>query len=87
MLNTACPSPFTHQRSFKEFDIIQEKADTEWKFARSKLWISYFEEGGRCSLYDTWAMLIVLFTTAAFPTRLESMNTCDLIKTPKQPSY
>ena len=24
----------------------QEKADTEWKFARSKLWISYFEEGG-----------------------------------------
>ena len=27
-------------------NIIQEKADTEWKFARSKLWISYFEEGG-----------------------------------------
>ena len=26
--------------------IFQEKADTEWKFARSKLWISYFEEGG-----------------------------------------
>ena len=25
---------------------FQEKADTEWKFARSKLWISYFEEGG-----------------------------------------
>ena len=24
----------------------QERADTEWKFARSKLWISYFEEGG-----------------------------------------
>lgn len=24
---------------------IQERADTEWKFARSKLWISYFEEG------------------------------------------
>ena len=24
----------------------QEKADVEWKFARSKLWISYFEEGG-----------------------------------------
>jgi transient receptor potential cation channel subfamily C len=24
----------------------QEKADIEWKFARSKLWISYFEEGG-----------------------------------------
>ena len=22
---------------------VQEKADTEWKFARSKLWISYFE--------------------------------------------
>ena len=25
---------------------VQERADTEWKFARSKLWISYFEEGG-----------------------------------------
>merc|ERR1719384_2853876 len=23
-----------------------QKADTEWKFARSKLWISYFEDGG-----------------------------------------
>merc|ERR1719297_638808 len=26
--------------------MVQEKADTEWKFARSKLWISYFEDGG-----------------------------------------
>ena len=26
--------------------VPQEKADTEWKFARSKLWISYFEDGG-----------------------------------------
>merc|ERR1719277_1108317 len=26
--------------------VKEEKADTEWKFARSKLWISYFEEGG-----------------------------------------
>ncbi|XP_043231805.1 transient receptor potential-gamma protein-like isoform X2 [Amphibalanus amphitrite] len=25
---------------------IEERADTEWKFARSKLWMSYFEEGG-----------------------------------------
>ena len=25
---------------------LQERADIEWKFARSKLWISYFEEGG-----------------------------------------
>ena len=25
---------------------MQEKADIEWKFARSKLWISYFEDGG-----------------------------------------
>ncbi|PSN40409.1 Transient receptor potential-gamma protein [Blattella germanica] len=24
----------------------KERADVEWKFARSKLWISYFEEGG-----------------------------------------
>jgi len=28
------------------FICFQEKADVEWKFARSKLWISYFEEGG-----------------------------------------
>ncbi|KAF9800942.1 hypothetical protein SFRURICE_013575, partial [Spodoptera frugiperda] len=27
-------------------DTLQERADVEWKFARSKLWISYFEEGG-----------------------------------------
>lgn len=26
----------------------QERADVEWKFARSKLWISFFEEGGTC---------------------------------------
>ena len=28
------------------FVFCKEKADVEWKFARSKLWISYFEEGG-----------------------------------------
>lgn len=26
--------------------VFQERADIEWKFARSRLWISYFEEGG-----------------------------------------
>ncbi|XP_055386618.1 transient receptor potential-gamma protein-like isoform X2 [Condylostylus longicornis] len=30
------------------YQLIAERADTEWKFARSKLWISYFEEGGTC---------------------------------------
>jgi hypothetical protein len=25
---------------------MQEQADTEWKFARTKLWMSYFEDGG-----------------------------------------
>lgn len=24
----------------------QERADTEWKFARTQLWMSYFEDGG-----------------------------------------
>lgn len=24
---------------------MQERADTEWKFARSHLWMSYFEDG------------------------------------------
>ncbi|XP_045125092.1 transient receptor potential-gamma protein-like isoform X16 [Portunus trituberculatus] len=27
---------------------FKERADVEWKFARSKLWISFFEEGGTC---------------------------------------
>ncbi|XP_047348206.1 transient-receptor-potential-like protein isoform X2 [Vespa velutina] len=28
------------------YAVIEEHADTEWKFARTKLWMSYFEEGG-----------------------------------------
>lgn len=28
------------------YQLIFERADVEWKFARSKLWISYFEDGG-----------------------------------------
>ncbi|XP_014255140.2 transient receptor potential-gamma protein isoform X2 [Cimex lectularius] len=28
------------------YQLISERADIEWKFARSRLWISYFEEGG-----------------------------------------
>ncbi|XP_077983684.1 short transient receptor potential channel 4-like [Glandiceps talaboti] len=28
------------------FQKIQSKADIEWKFARSRLWMSYFDEGG-----------------------------------------
>lgn len=28
------------------YQLISERTDTEWKFARSKLWMSYFEEGG-----------------------------------------
>lgn len=27
------------------FQIISERADVEWKFARSRLWINYFENG------------------------------------------
>ncbi|OON18783.1 hypothetical protein X801_05359, partial [Opisthorchis viverrini] len=27
------------------FQTIQNHADTEWKFARSKLWVGYFDEG------------------------------------------
>ncbi|PSN38237.1 Transient receptor potential protein [Blattella germanica] len=27
------------------YQIISERSDTEWKFARSRLWMSYFEEG------------------------------------------
>merc|ERR1712020_75899 len=32
--------------SYQLISVSSEKADIEWKFARSKLWISYFEEGG-----------------------------------------
>ena len=28
------------------FTSFQDKADEEWKFARSKMWMSYFEDGG-----------------------------------------
>lgn len=28
------------------YAVIVEHSDTEWKFARTKLWLSYFEEGG-----------------------------------------
>ncbi|XP_015605560.1 transient-receptor-potential-like protein isoform X2 [Cephus cinctus] len=28
------------------YALIEKHADTEWKFARTKLWMSYFEEGG-----------------------------------------
>ncbi|XP_076044105.1 transient receptor potential-gamma protein-like isoform X10 [Oratosquilla oratoria] len=34
--------------SYQLVSVSSERADTEWKFARSKLWISYFEEGGTC---------------------------------------
>ncbi|XP_030371662.1 transient receptor potential protein [Scaptodrosophila lebanonensis] len=28
------------------YQIISERADTEWKFARAQLWMSYFDDGG-----------------------------------------
>lgn len=28
------------------YQIISDKSDVEWKFARSQLWMSYFEDGG-----------------------------------------
>lgn len=28
------------------YAMIDEHSDTEWKFARTKLWLSYFEESG-----------------------------------------
>ena len=32
-------------KQFSIFQIISEKSDTEWKFSRTKLWISFFETG------------------------------------------
>ncbi|XP_069993732.1 transient receptor potential protein [Penaeus vannamei] len=28
------------------YNVISERSDTEWKFARTTLWLSYFEDGG-----------------------------------------
>ena len=33
----------TDSQTFQLISVSSEKADTEWKFARSKLWISYFK--------------------------------------------
>lgn len=38
--------PIAYGRVFRRFLFFQSQADTEWKFARSKLWLSYFEAGG-----------------------------------------
>ena len=42
----ASPKSVTHQTMLFFSNPIQNDADTEWKFARSRLWMSYFEEGG-----------------------------------------
>lgn len=43
-------SSFIISRTVLKFEnalkILQEHSDTEWKFARTKLWMSYFEERG-----------------------------------------
>ncbi|KAF4524917.1 hypothetical protein B566_EDAN013666, partial [Ephemera danica] len=38
------------------FQIIEDHADQEWKFARSKLWMSYFDEG--CTLPPPFNVII-----------------------------
>lgn len=30
--------------------LVQDDSDVEWKFARAKLWFSYFEHGGTLSV-------------------------------------
>lgn len=37
---------FSHSKRFIGHFNEQEHSDTEWKFARTKLWMSYFEESG-----------------------------------------
>ncbi|KAI4814174.1 hypothetical protein KUCAC02_003380 [Chaenocephalus aceratus] len=37
------------------FQEIEDDADVEWKFARAKLWFSYFEEEGRSQYLSTWS--------------------------------
>ncbi|XP_071446810.1 transient-receptor-potential-like protein [Hetaerina americana] len=38
------------------FQVIEDHADQEWKFARSKLWMSYFDEG--CTLPPPFNVII-----------------------------
>ena len=38
-------TPMRLTLKFSIFQIISEKSDTEWKFSRTKLWISFFETG------------------------------------------
>jgi len=48
----------------------QSQADAEWKFARSKLWLSYFEDGGTLpapfnilpSIKTLWRLILWLKT-------------------------
>lgn len=37
---------FPLQKDTLPCPLFQNDADAEWKYARSKLWMSYFEEGG-----------------------------------------
>ncbi|XP_061682617.1 short transient receptor potential channel 6 isoform X2 [Syngnathoides biaculeatus] len=48
-------------RTFQE---IEGDADVEWKFARAKLWFSYFEQG--CSLPVPFNLLLTLSPVASF---------------------
>ncbi|XP_023238515.1 transient-receptor-potential-like protein isoform X1 [Centruroides sculpturatus] len=40
----------------KSFQVIEDHADREWKFARSKLWMGYFDEG--CTLPPPFNIII-----------------------------
>ncbi|KAK9680093.1 Ankyrin repeats (3 copies) [Popillia japonica] len=48
------------------YQIISERADTEWKFARTRLWISYFDDG------DTLPPPFNIFPTVKNATKIMS---------------
>ncbi|CAH1393552.1 unnamed protein product [Nezara viridula] len=59
------------------YQIISERSDVEWKFARSKLWVSYFEEGDTIpppfNLLPSAMVFINLFRCGDASKRTDSM--------------
>uniref|UniRef100_A0A8C6WE50 Transient receptor potential cation channel subfamily C member 6 n=1 Tax=Neogobius melanostomus TaxID=47308 RepID=A0A8C6WE50_9GOBI len=75
------------------FQEIQDDADVEWKFARAKLWFSYFEHGGTLpvpfnlipspvSLASLWPMLKEFWDGSSGKGRENSMNSVFFVNPP-----
>lgn len=65
---------------------LQERSDVEWKFARTQLWMSYFEDGGTVpppfNLFPTTKMLSLGKTKRATKSVIVSSNRQHLASLP-----